>query len=90
MCEVQLIHYKMLAQRTTQEGHAGYNIFRAAWELLTISGADLDAPGSSRSGHKKSQVAPAPRDGKSSKPPHNTKSNKTTDEDRAIAISDVE
>merc|ERR1711918_244660 len=34
VCEVQLIHFKMLSQRTTQEGHGAYNIFRAAWELL--------------------------------------------------------
>merc|ERR1719460_1743227 len=34
VCEVQLIHSKMLSQRTTQEGHGAYNIFRAASELL--------------------------------------------------------
>ena len=28
VCEVQLIHFKMLSQRTTQEGHDGYNIYR--------------------------------------------------------------
>ena len=28
VCEVQLIHFKMLSQRTTQEGHNAYNIFR--------------------------------------------------------------
>ena len=28
VCEVQLIHFKMLSQRTTQEGHGAYNIFR--------------------------------------------------------------
>jgi len=34
VCEVQLIHFKMLSQRTTQEGHGAYNVFRAATELL--------------------------------------------------------
>merc|ERR1719271_352561 len=34
VCEVQLIHFKMLSQRTTQEGHGAYNVFRAASELL--------------------------------------------------------
>lgn len=34
VCEVQLIHSKMLSQRTTQEGHESYNLFRAATELL--------------------------------------------------------
>merc|ERR1719182_637904 len=34
VCEVQLIHFKMLSQRTTQEGHGAYNVFRAAAELL--------------------------------------------------------
>merc|ERR1712032_719552 len=34
VCEVQLIHFKMLSQRTTQEGHGSYNVFRAASELL--------------------------------------------------------
>lgn len=34
VCEVQLIHFKMLSQRTTQEGHHGYDIYRAASELL--------------------------------------------------------
>merc|ERR1712032_745725 len=38
VCEVQLIHFKMLSQRTTQEGHNAYNIFRAAWELLARTG----------------------------------------------------
>ena len=90
MCEVQLIHHKMLAQRTTQEGHAGYNIFRAAWELLTITGADLDAPGRSRSVHKNSQVAPAPRDDKSDQSPHNVQSNKAADNNRVMEVSDVE
>ena len=33
VCEVQLIHFKMLSQRTTQEGHGAYNVFRAASEL---------------------------------------------------------
>jgi len=28
VCEVQLIHFKMLSQRTTQEGHEAYNIYR--------------------------------------------------------------
>ena len=28
VCEVQLIHFKMLSQRTTQEGHGAYNIHR--------------------------------------------------------------
>ena len=28
VCEVQLIHFKMLSQRTTQEGHGAYNVFR--------------------------------------------------------------
>ena len=36
VCEVQLIHFKMLSQRTTQEGHEAYNIFRAASELLQL------------------------------------------------------
>ena len=81
----------MLAQRTTQEGHAGYNIFRAAWELLTITGADLDdAPGRSRSVHKNSQVAPAPRDDKSNNPPHNGQPNEAVDNDHVMAVSDVE
>merc|ERR1712032_1731038 len=34
VCELQLIHFKMLSQRTTQEGHGAYNVFRAASELL--------------------------------------------------------
>merc|ERR1719201_2821900 len=34
VCEVQLIHFKMLSQRTTQEGHGAYNVFRASTELL--------------------------------------------------------
>ena len=34
VCEVQLVHYKMLSQRTTQEGHGAYNTFRSASELL--------------------------------------------------------
>ncbi len=34
VCEVQLIHYKMFSQRTTQDGHDGYNVFRASYELL--------------------------------------------------------
>merc|ERR1719353_1846739 len=38
VCEVQLIHFKMLSQRTTQEGHNAYNVFRAAWELLARTG----------------------------------------------------
>ena len=28
VCEVQLIHLKMLSQRTTQEGHDAYNVYR--------------------------------------------------------------
>ena len=28
VCEVQLMHFKMYSQRTTQEGHGAYNIFR--------------------------------------------------------------
>ena len=28
VCELQLIHVKMLSQRTTQEGHHAYNVFR--------------------------------------------------------------
>ena len=28
LCEVQLIHFKMLSHRTTQEGHGAYNAFR--------------------------------------------------------------
>ena len=45
MCEVQLIHFKMLSQRTTQEGHDAYNVYRVCcvdrkpcftWMLLTI------------------------------------------------------
>ena len=34
VCEVQIIHFKMLSQRTTQEGHGAYNVFRSASELL--------------------------------------------------------
>ena len=36
VCEVQLIHFKMLSQRTTQEGHDAYNIYRVR-ETLNIS-----------------------------------------------------
>ena len=28
VCEVQIMHFKMLSQRTTQEGHGAYNVFR--------------------------------------------------------------
>ena len=34
VCEVQLIHHKMFSQRTVQDGHDGYNIFRSSYELL--------------------------------------------------------
>ena len=30
VCEVQLMHFKMYSQRTTQEGHGAYNIFRVS------------------------------------------------------------
>jgi len=48
VCEVQLIHFKMLSQRTTQEGHNAYNIFRAAWELLARTGNLPRARGATR------------------------------------------
>ena len=28
VCEVQLMHFKMYSQRTTQEGHGAYDIYR--------------------------------------------------------------
>ena len=34
VCEVQLIHFKMLSQRTTQEGHGAYNIYRVCAKCL--------------------------------------------------------
>ena len=37
VCEVQLIHWKMLSQRTTQEGHGAYNIFRVCHMFLPLS-----------------------------------------------------
>ena len=36
VCEVQLIHFKMLSQRVHNEGHGAYNIYRAASELSTF------------------------------------------------------
>ena len=42
VCEVQLIHEKMKSQRKAQEGHAAYNVFRAAQEMLMTVG-DLEA-----------------------------------------------
>ena len=38
VCEVQLIHHKMFSQRTVQDGHDGYNIFRSSYELLAYHG----------------------------------------------------
>merc|ERR1712032_1799413 len=42
VCEVQLIHFKMLSQRTTQEGHDAYNVYRAASELLAKTSRRLN------------------------------------------------
>jgi hypothetical protein len=60
VCEVQLIHFKMLSQRTTQQGHGAYNIFRAAAELLnhkklTGPSSVLKLTGQS-SGHSKNAI----------------------------------
>ena len=36
VCEVQLIHFKMLSQRVTQEGHGAYNVFRVGEVSLCV------------------------------------------------------
>merc|ERR1712032_1341513 len=48
VCELQLIHFKMLSQRTTQEGHGAYNVFRAASELLAKNHSSRRRPSSSQ------------------------------------------
>ena len=35
VCEVQLIHSKMFSQRTIQEGHTAYNVFRVRYPALS-------------------------------------------------------
>ena len=41
VCEVQLIHLKMLSQRTTQEGHDAYNIYRVRCIFTDLIHFDL-------------------------------------------------